>query len=146
MQLALGQPNTCVATVQAVAVALALRAPNGAPLRHRACKVRYAGAVVVEATTTEDGILRTTVPVTVREVGIGIPSLLSTMTVQDLAINPIGTDSGVEARLRNLGFYTIESFQREHGLSVTGEARRRHPEQAPTCPWLLMLEHAEGEA
>jgi N-acetylmuramoyl-L-alanine amidase len=92
------------------------------------------GRQTVEGTTDADGMLEATIPVGATRARIEIEG--ERYDVEVGALDPIDTDSGLQARLNNLGFdcgdvdgevgdrtaIALAEFQRAHTLEVTGEA------------------------
>ncbi len=88
----------------------------------------------IEGTTTGDGMLEVDVPPHAVDARIVFPKAKLAYPVQIGHIDPIDTDSGVAARLKNLGYYNgppgaskeswapaLQQFQKDSGLEPTGE-------------------------
>jgi N-acetylmuramoyl-L-alanine amidase len=123
------------ARVGLVDVSLTLR-ENGAPLADVRWQLEGEG-VTCDGTTDGEGVLSTRVPTRLRRAQLRLRVGEASEVTHDLvfgALDPIGSTSGVQARLANLGFdpgpvdgalgpktrAALRSFQSVHGLRVHG--------------------------
>jgi hypothetical protein len=93
--------------------------------------------------TTADGSLQLDIPVIVREIEVGFPSLNAVYHVAIGELDPNDELTGNTQRLRNLGYLSLDpeaqderltvgaitAFQRDHGLEATGQIDDRTREK-----------------
>lgn len=106
---------------------------DGKPLASEPFVVEVCGEKI-EGTTTGEGMLEVDVPPHAVDARVVFTKANLAYTIQLGHIDPIDTDSGVAARLKNLGYYNgppgaskeswapgLKTFQTDHGLEPTGE-------------------------
>ena len=79
---------------------------------------------IVNGTTDGNGKLETRIPSRARRgrLLLGKPEVQEEYRLDFGHIDPIQEASGIQGRLRNLGFATLDEFQKKQHLDVTGEA------------------------
>ena len=79
---------------------------------------------IVNGKTDANGKLETRIPSRARRgrLLVGKPEVQEEYVLDLGHIDPIEEASGVEERLRNLGFASLDEFQKKQHLEVTGEA------------------------
>jgi hypothetical protein len=107
------------------------------PIQNKICSLEVEG-VVYAVTTDADGLVEQEIPNTASNGKLTVPDLDLELPIRIGDLDPPEEDSGWQARLINLGYYagaigiddadirerlhySIEEFQCDHGLKVTGE-------------------------
>jgi N-acetylmuramoyl-L-alanine amidase len=134
-----GSSNKFVASVPKQTVKVKICGDDGKPLAGATYKVDDGGAVAPPAQTDGDGTATFDVAVHTRSVVLRLPDHKLAIPVHVGGLDPLSEVSGAIGRLRNLGYchqhemateggrlaeyvrFAVAWFQRDQGLSVTGE-------------------------
>ena len=114
---------------------------GGAPLAKEPYQILGLGPEPIEGATDDDGWLKTSVPVHVREIEVLLTEKDRTLRVRVGDMDPIDTMSGLKKRLTHLGYYqparvgvenddvaddsallsALKAFQSSRGLTPSGK-------------------------
>src|SRR5688500_2694811 len=135
VQLATGARHKAVVSRGATKIRIGLRDPIGEPMPGGACILTVDG-VAHPVTADGDGIVELAIPPDAAEALLEVGGQQFELRIGHL--DPIATEAGILARLRNLGYLVddpdapiddelvslaVELFQVDHGLTVDGAAR-----------------------
>jgi hypothetical protein len=99
-----GSANRYVANIPKMPVEVRLQV-GGAPLAKEPYQILGLGPDPIEGATDDDGWLKATVPVHVREIEVLLTEKDRTLRVRVGDLDPVDTLSGLKKRLTHLGFY-----------------------------------------
>lgn len=135
-----GTTNRYVANIPKMPVELRIQV-GGEPLPDEPYVILGLGPDPIEGATDQDGWLRTTVPVHVREIEVLLTERDRTLRLRVGDMDPVDTLAGLKKRLTHLGFYqptrvgvesddvadgealiaALKAFQSHRGLEPTGK-------------------------